>query len=41
MKQAQIDNQEKGHYLRKDLIKSFLLSVVAIAIVAVLYYVWK
>jgi hypothetical protein len=41
MKQAQVDKQEKGQYLRKDLLKSFLLSVVAIAIVAALYYVWK
>jgi len=41
MKEAQSDNQEKNQYLRKDLLKSFLLSIVAIAIVAALYYVWK
>jgi len=41
MKQAQINNQENSQYLRKDLWKSFLLSVVAIAIVAALYYVWR
>jgi hypothetical protein len=41
MKEAQIQNQESSQYLRKDLLKSFFLSVVAIAIVAVMYYVWK
>ena len=41
MKGAQDRNQENSQYLRKDLLKSFLLSTVAIAILAVLYYVWK
>jgi uncharacterized membrane protein len=41
MKEAQVNNQEKSQYLGKDLLKSFLLSIVAIAIVAALYYVWK
>jgi len=41
MKEAQIENQENSQYLRKDLWKSFGLSLVAIAIVAALYYVWR
>jgi len=41
MKEAQSVKQDNSHYLRKDLIKSFALSLVAIAIVATMYYVWK
>jgi len=41
MKEPEIKNNENSRYLRKDLIKSFGLSLVAIAIVVALYYVWK
>jgi hypothetical protein len=33
--------QNNALYLRKDLLKSLILSLVAIAIVVALYYVWK
>lgn len=39
MKESQ--NQNSAEYLRKDLLKSLILSLVAIAIVVALYYVWK
>jgi hypothetical protein len=41
MKEMQIGKQEDSQYLRKDLLKSFLLSLMAIAIVTALYYVWE
>jgi len=34
-------NENNALYLRKDLLKSLVLSLVAIAIVVALYYVWK
>lgn len=41
MKESPNQKDEKNLFLRKDLIKSFCLSLVAIAIVVALYYVWK
>jgi len=39
---TQLENKaNKVDYLRKDLIKSLLLSLAAIAIVIALYYFWK
>ncbi len=32
---------DNARYLRKDLLKGFVLSLVAIAILLGLYYVWK
>jgi hypothetical protein len=40
MKQIEAkDNNSR--YIGKDLVKSFVLSLIAIAIVVALYYVWK
>jgi len=39
---TQLENKaNKVDYLRKDLIKSLLLSLAAIAILIALYYFWK
>jgi len=41
MKNRKNETEINSRYLRKDLLKSFFLSLVAIAIVVALYYVWK
>jgi len=41
MKLEENNKANKIDYLRKDLLKSLILSLAAIAIVIALYYVWR